>query len=296
MRAKEFLNEDWWNDLKGTVSSVFGSGSFKVTLPKSARGNDVRDMQQALQALGYSVGPTGIDGIIGPYTRAAIKKFQLDNSINQQNPEQPSQEMVDLINSQLESKPELLSKLKPSTGTSSMAGPAKLKPLSQDAVTTGKLGQVLNFIAQFESNGNYNVVLGGGTQPLTKMTISDVYALQDQMRRSGKESTAVGRYQFVKRTLQECVNGLGLDPDKTLFDEKTQDSLIIYRLRAYRGLDEWLEGSLTTENFLNNLSKEFASMPSPQKGGQSYYQGVGSNKAGTNLQVALSTLDGIQSA
>lgn len=172
----------------------------------------------------------------------------------------------------------------------------QLKPLAQDAVTSGKVGKILNFIAQYESNGNYNIILGGSTKPLTKMTIAQVYALQDQMIKSGKESSAVGRYQFVKRTLQECVNGLRLDPNKTLFDEKTQDALIIYRLRSIRGLDQWLSGSLPTEKFLNNLSQEFASIPSPSKSGLSYHHGVGSNRAGTNLQTALSTLDTIQSA
>lgn len=294
MRAKEFITEVWYNPM-----TWFG-GDFKVEMPKGTRGDDVKKIQLALQSLGYSVGPPGIDGIIGPYTRGAITKYQLDKGIAKEgdNTSTITPAMISTLNNDIKSKglDKKLSSSMPQKSKNNVANAPKLKPLSQDSVTQGKIGQVLNFIAQYESNGSYNIILGGGQQPLTKMTINQVYELQDKMKRSGKESTAVGRYQFVKATLQECVNGLGLDPNTTLFDEKTQDALIIYRLRSVRGLDNWLSGGIDTKTFLNNLSKEFASMPSPSKGGGSYYAGVGSNKAGTNLQTALSTLNNIQSA
>lgn len=291
MRFREFaVKEAWYNPFEKT-------NKFSVTLPSGTRGNEVADMQQALEALGYTVGPTGIDGIIGKYTSSAIKKYQEDSGLSATG--SPTAELIAELNKELSDNPQILSKMKPVSDNPNFVVAAKttqLKPLSQDSVTTGKVGQILNFVAKYESNGNYNIVIGGGTQPLTKMTIAEVYQLQDQLLKSGKESSAVGRYQFVKRTLKECVTGLNLDPDKTLFDEKTQDALIIYRLRSVRGLDNWLSGSLSTEKFLNNLSQEFASIPSPQKGGVSYYQGVGSNTSGTNLQSALSTLTSIQTA
>lgn len=302
MRAREFIiKEDWTDDLatgaKGLYNKVFGGESFSVKMPASSRGADVKNLQQGLEALGYSVGPHGIDGIIGPDTQAAITKYQTDNGIQSPNPATPSPGMIASINQQLKSKPEVLTKLKPATDSPSGGRTASpMKPLSQDSVTQGKLGQILNFIAKYESNGNYNIILGGKTAPLTTMTIAQVYNLQDQMKAAGRESTAVGRYQFIKGTLAECVNGLNLDINKTLFDEKTQDALIIYRLRATRGLDNWLNGSMNDEQFLTSLSKEFASMPSPAKGGGSFYAGVGSNKAGTNLQTALNTLSDIKSA
>lgn len=291
MRFKEFkpLNEAF-----PSLGNLFSSSTFTVKPISGTRGLEVRDMQQALEALGFSVGPPGLDGIIGPYTRNAIQEFQ--KSIGMQPSGNPDNETIAALNKEISSKPELLKKLKPSSNDD-IAKAKQLKPLSQDSVTQGKVGKILDFIARFESGGNYNIILGGKTIPeLTSMTINQVYELQDNMKRGGKESTAVGRYQFVKGTLRDCVEGLGLDPNKAIFDKKTQDDLIIYRLRATRGLDKWLSGSLSDEQFLNNLSMEFASIPSPAKGGASYYHGVGSNRAGTNLQAALSTLSDIKAA
>jgi hypothetical protein len=52
------------------------------TGPKmGSRGVEVINLQRALMALGYSVGPTKDDGIIGKYTSAGIAKFQADNKL-----------------------------------------------------------------------------------------------------------------------------------------------------------------------------------------------------------------------
>ncbi|MDD4570376.1 MAG: peptidoglycan-binding domain-containing protein [Tepidanaerobacteraceae bacterium] len=42
-------------------------------------GDDVRELQSNLESLGYDVGP--IDGIFGPLTEQAVKKFQKDNKL-----------------------------------------------------------------------------------------------------------------------------------------------------------------------------------------------------------------------
>jgi len=39
---------------------------------------DVVQVQGILKDLGYSLGPTGVDGILGPYTQAAIDKYRAD--------------------------------------------------------------------------------------------------------------------------------------------------------------------------------------------------------------------------
>lgn len=43
--------------------------------------SDVKQLQERLQSLGYDLGKTGVDGIIGPKTEAAIKKFQKDKNL-----------------------------------------------------------------------------------------------------------------------------------------------------------------------------------------------------------------------
>lgn len=122
MRAKEFINEAWYGDLANMASSagnkikgLFGNNTFSVSMPSGTRGHEVSDIQSALQGLGYSVGPPGVDGIIGPYTRGAIAKFNLDNGINTNNPNQITQDTVDSINKALAAKPEIAKTLQKST-------------------------------------------------------------------------------------------------------------------------------------------------------------------------------------
>ena len=207
----------------------------------------------------------------------------------------PDKDTVAKINSTLAAKPEIANSLKQSTPADVKAkGPAQLPPLSQDAVTTGKVGELLNLIARYESRGNYNVILGGKTVPeLTKMTLNQVYDFQRSMVKGGKESSAVGRYQYIRSSLEMVANQLGLDPATTVFDPKTQDAIAIYDLRKRAGLDSWLAGQLSDEEFLNRVSKIWASIPTASGG--SFYAGVGSNKAGVSSQNALAALQNIKS-
>lgn len=49
---------------------------FYVAQPKGQSGPEVADAQKALELLGYDLGATGVDGIKGPYTTAAVRAFQ----------------------------------------------------------------------------------------------------------------------------------------------------------------------------------------------------------------------------
>lgn len=70
-------------DAKDTTQDNTGSDYIQVpTGPKmGSRGIEVVNLQRALMALGYDVGPTKDDGIIGKYTAAGIAKFQADNKL-----------------------------------------------------------------------------------------------------------------------------------------------------------------------------------------------------------------------
>ena len=52
--------------------------SFTIANPAGRIGADVADVQKALVALGYELPRFGVDGIHGPETTGAIKKFQTD--------------------------------------------------------------------------------------------------------------------------------------------------------------------------------------------------------------------------
>ena len=67
----------------GTKISGFVDGlkEIKRTLDRGDIGEDVKKLQTALKELGYDIGETGIDGIIGPETEKAIKAFQEANGL-----------------------------------------------------------------------------------------------------------------------------------------------------------------------------------------------------------------------
>lgn len=154
----------------------------------------------------------------------------------------------------------------------------------------GGMGAILNMIGQAESQGNYNVMFGGKTADLTNMTIAQVYELQRNMKAQGMESTAVGKYQFINATLKRMVKATGMDPNTAKFDQATQDKLAAELVRQ-QGYDKLQSGQITREQFLKNLSTQWAGLPTGP-GGTSYYQGVGSNRATIGFQEAMGAISG----
>lgn len=138
---------------------------------------------------------------------------------------------------------------------------------------------MLHTIGKIESNGNYNVVVGGKEYPLTKMTVGEVLALQSTM----KGNTAAGKYQIKEDTLKSLVykpdseelrNPTDFNLD-TMFDEAAQD-WAANALLDRRGFADMEAGTLSPEELASNLSKEWASLPDPAKGDNvSYYGGDG---------------------
>jgi hypothetical protein len=89
------------------------STTFSITTPTSKRSADVADLQKALLALGYPLPRHGVDGIRGPETNGAIKKFQADNNLEPSG--EPNKDTVAKLNDILKTKPEVASKLTKST-------------------------------------------------------------------------------------------------------------------------------------------------------------------------------------
>lgn len=149
--------------------------------------------------------------------------------------------------------------------------------------------RMLDLIGRLESNGNYNVLVGGKTLPeLTQMTVGEVLEFQKTMLASGHESTAVGKYQIINKTLAGLVKQ-GVVSAGDPFNAATQDRLAIALMKG-RGLDDYKAGKLGADQFAHSLAMEWASLPTNT--GSSYYQGVGSNKAGISYTEVIAALKG----
>lgn len=143
---------------------------------------------------------------------------------------------------------------------------------------------LLDFIAKYESRGDYDAIWGGIAKkdhprtPLTRMTVGEVLDWQDSIDHKYR-SEAAGRYQILEDTLRDIYSPAGVRLTDT-FSEYTQDRLAIYLLKR-RGLSAFLRGDMRAEDFANSLAREWASLPvvnGPKKG-RSFYAGDGLNKA-----------------
>lgn len=133
---------------------------------------------------------------------------------------------------------------------------------------------LLDFIGQLESGNNYNAIFGMATsqRELSKFTLDHIQTLQlNHAKKTG--SSAFGKYQILRKTLLGLRTKLGLSPD-AYFTPELQDRLAL-SLLATRGLARWKAGTLSDEGFMDNLSKEWASLP--YRTGRSYYDGDGLN-------------------
>lgn len=117
---------------------------------------------------------------------------------------------------------------------------------AKSIATFGNQTNMLDLIGAAEGTDKgrgYNETLGygaftGGAVNLTGMTLNDVLALQQRMLAhpgNSYNSSAVGRYQIVSKTLRSLMDELSLSGDR-LFDEDTQDELARALLRR-RGND-----------------------------------------------------------
>lgn len=143
---------------------------------------------------------------------------------------------------------------------------------------------ILDMISEQESAGNYNAVIGDAhsSNDLSTRTVAEIYDLMEDLLTYGQPSTAIGRYQIIRGTLQSLQESQSL-ADDALFTPELQDSLAV-ALMVGRGYSKWWTGDMSDEDFAGGLSCEWASLPDPQNGGKSHYDGVGPNRAGMSLQ------------
>lgn len=114
----------------------------------------------------------------------------------------------------------------------------------------------------------------GGDVDLVSMTLDQVDALQTKMLahpKNAMNSSAAGRYQIVRTTGRSIREKLPEDfPPTRKFDAECQDQMACYLL-GVRGIDKYLAGRLKENTLINNLAKEWASIPTTS--GKGHYDG-----------------------
>ncbi|WP_386625092.1 lysozyme family protein [Sulfitobacter geojensis] len=111
----------------------------------------------------------------------------------------------------------------------------------------------------------------------TQMTLAEIF---DWIKATPGQPHAIGRYQFVPKTLRRVVAKVGAKPTQR-FDAKMQDKLADVLL-IEAGLHRFRAGALGRKGFMNNLAKIWAGLPNSS--GKSHYEGYAGNKASITLR------------
>jgi len=167
---------------------------------------------------------------------------------------------------------------------------------------SGGVNAMLDLIGQAEAPRGYNQVWGGTRldppRPITSMTVAEVLDWQRASVRAGSFSSASGKYQIIRPTLQSLVDDGSVRPDEQ-FNRATQDRLGV-SLMNRRGLRDFQSGRINETTFAQRLSQEWAGLPAATRDragrpatGQSYYADDGVNNATVSLQSVLAAIRGL---
>lgn len=154
-------------------------------------------------------------------------------------------------------------------------------PVYDDAPYQGVGGadviHIRHLIGQAESHRDgYDAVQHGArikpAKRPTEMTLGEIYLW---IKDTPGQPHAIGRYQFIPKTLVRVARKIGAGPGER-FTPELQDQLGDVLL-AEAGLHQFRAGTLKRGAFMHNLAKIWAGLPTAS--GKSYYEGYAGNKA-----------------
>ena len=156
-------------------------------------------------------------------------------------------------------------------------------PANAGEMNTGGLA---SFIGNLESGNDYTKMVGGAQDAsVLNKTI-------DQLMSEKGGQFAMGRYQIQMRTAAEVLKNAGIDTSSFKFDQAGQDKIFELLLKR-RGIDDFMSGKISKDEFAKNLSMEWAALPQDASG-RGYYDGVGSNKSLTSFSSVMGQLDSLK--
>lgn len=232
---------------------------------------DIMKLQATLNKLGYHAGD--VDGRLDNDARGALQGYLRDHPAEKRAMTQATQEAV-----------------APRTGITGWFA-EKLDNLRSvrdhafaPASTPGSVKGLLGIISQHESGQNYNAAYGHSNgiagKDFTNMTVNEVMEWQRQYVREGSPSSAVGRYQIIGKTMAGLKRDMHLTGNEK-FTPELQDRMAV-RLLEWRGLNDFRSGRISADQFMHNVSQEWASMPK-DRSGRGYYDGDGLNRAAAGV-------------
>ena len=175
--------------------------------------------------------------------------------------------------------------------------PPAPQPAKPPANRAQQMQNIRNLIQRAEitpgAENPYDIQQGEGKKAaveLTKMTVDQVLALQDQRRKKGLkkgESTAVGAYQIVQGTLKEKIAQLKIQGDQ-MFDKDLQDQLADSLIKQ-AGYEDYAANPTpdAKKAFIQRLSGIWAGIPKDAGGQTGLPQNQ--NKATIDFESAINS-------
>jgi muramidase (phage lysozyme) len=184
-----------------------------------------------------------------------------------------------------------------SSGPLEPAKPPSTQSATPPANRAQQMQNIRNLIQRAEitpgAENPYDIQQGEGKKAaveLTKMTVDQVLALQDQRRKKGLkkgESTAVGAYQIVQGTLKEKIAQLKIQGDE-MFDKDLQDRLADALIKQ-AGYEDYAANPTpdAKKAFIKRLSGIWAGIPKDASGQTALPQNQ--NKATIDFDTAINS-------
>lgn len=148
-------------------------------------------------------------------------------------------------------------------------------------------------IGDAESNNNYSKIVGGSIDDsILNMTITQIDQSKYGRAQHPPNGASIGRFQIQSATALDVCRSNKINSSTFKFDTAGQDKLYQLLLNR-RGYKKYLAGQLSDEQFAENLSMEWASLPKDATG-VSYWAGTSTNAARVSWSSLLQAIRGLK--
>lgn len=156
-----------------------------------------------------------------------------------------------------------------------------------------------DFISVGESKGDYNIYNMGaghkykaGREDLSQMTLNEVMRRQNLDSRSSQKLFAVGKHQIIPKTMEAAKRSIGLTGEEMFTPELQERIFAEYLTQEKRpDIEKFIKGKGDIDKAALAIGQEWASVGVDAKGGASYYDKDGINKAHVSPEQAKNALN-----